>query len=106
MFELVFFFFFNDTATTEIYPLSLHDALPISCSLLPDIVERRERDRAIQRAGVEMRPAEPAGHRCGGGRFSGRCRAVDRNHAQRHPSRFPLPPPPSPMRRRSEKNRG
>src|ERR1039457_1464587 len=24
-----FFFFFNDTATTEIYPLSLHDALPI-----------------------------------------------------------------------------
>src|SRR3989441_8488741 len=25
----VFFFFFNDTATTEIYPLSLHDALPI-----------------------------------------------------------------------------
>src|SRR2546426_10014387 len=25
-----FFFFFNDTATTEIYPLSLHDALPIS----------------------------------------------------------------------------
>src|SRR6266496_6696157 len=26
-----FFFFFNDTATTEIYTLSLHDALPISC---------------------------------------------------------------------------
>src|SRR5579863_10765682 len=25
-------FFFNDTATTEIYTLSLHDALPISCS--------------------------------------------------------------------------
>src|SRR2546430_16602513 len=25
----MFFFFFNDTATTEIYPLSLHDALPI-----------------------------------------------------------------------------
>src|ERR1051325_682390 len=23
--------FFNDTATTEIYPLPLHDALPISC---------------------------------------------------------------------------
>src|SRR5258708_19076773 len=29
-----FFFFFNDTATTEIYTLSLHDALPIW--LLPD----------------------------------------------------------------------
>src|SRR5438105_10788320 len=26
----LFFFFFNDTATTEIYTLSLHDALPIS----------------------------------------------------------------------------
>src|ERR1022692_4435506 len=26
------FFFFNDTATTEIYTLSLHDALPISIS--------------------------------------------------------------------------
>src|SRR6266852_7449608 len=26
------FFCFNDTATTEIYTLSLHDALPISCT--------------------------------------------------------------------------
>src|ERR1022692_5266679 len=29
------FFFFNDTAPTEIYPLSLHDALPICISALP-----------------------------------------------------------------------
>src|SRR5256885_16973376 len=29
-----FFFFFNDTATTEIYTLSLHDALPISLQRL------------------------------------------------------------------------
>ena len=29
---ILFFFFFNDTATTEIYTLSLHDALPISIS--------------------------------------------------------------------------
>src|SRR6266540_4078655 len=28
------FFFFNDTATTEIYTLSLHDALPISRSVI------------------------------------------------------------------------
>src|SRR5256885_12153553 len=28
--RIVCFFFFNDTATTEIYTLSLHDALPIS----------------------------------------------------------------------------
>ena len=27
--EMFVFFFFNDTATTEIYTLSLHDALPI-----------------------------------------------------------------------------
>src|SRR2546422_10542101 len=30
-FFISFFFFFNDTATTEIYTLSLHDALPICC---------------------------------------------------------------------------
>src|SRR6267378_3759291 len=30
VFTYSFFFFFNDTATTEIYTLSLHDALPIS----------------------------------------------------------------------------
>src|SRR5256885_10092250 len=32
---MVFFFFFNDTATTEIYTLSLHDALPISVRWRP-----------------------------------------------------------------------
>src|SRR2546430_7218099 len=31
-----FFFFFNDTATTEIYTLSLHDALPICSASHPD----------------------------------------------------------------------
>src|SRR2546430_13144578 len=30
MLPIILFFFFNDTATTEIYTLSLHDALPIS----------------------------------------------------------------------------
>src|SRR2546422_8055522 len=37
------FFFFNDTATTEIYTLSLHDALPISLlekALTPPLPER------------------------------------------------------------------
>src|SRR5256885_17190391 len=51
---ITFFFFFNDTATTEIYPLSLHDALPIcqqirQCRKVGDVpvarlVLRRERD--------------------------------------------------------------
>ena len=31
-------FFFNDTATTEIYTLSLHDALPIFCFSLSDLL--------------------------------------------------------------------
>src|SRR5438093_10052892 len=33
---LSFFFFFNDTATTEIYTLSLHDALPILVYMMYD----------------------------------------------------------------------
>src|SRR5438034_3196235 len=32
IYNFIGFFFFNDTATTEIYTLSLHDALPISTS--------------------------------------------------------------------------
>src|SRR5256885_10944935 len=40
--RFIFFFFFNDTATTEIYTLSLHDALPTStCS--PRARSRRSR---------------------------------------------------------------
>src|SRR5437660_9942069 len=38
----LFFFFFNATATTEIYPLSLHDALPIyRIKLLEEILSFR-----------------------------------------------------------------
>src|SRR5437667_1755313 len=43
-YSFLFFFFFNDTATTEIYTLSLHDALPI-CDLLEDVVHLRGRAR-------------------------------------------------------------
>src|SRR3712207_8756172 len=43
---LVCFFFFNDTATTEIYTLSLHDALPISEGA--DLGERILADRGVQ----------------------------------------------------------
>src|SRR5262245_62477309 len=35
LFPICLFFFFNDTATTEIYTLSLHDALPI-CQQMKD----------------------------------------------------------------------
>src|SRR5256885_15119532 len=46
------FFFFNDTATTEIYTLSLHDALPISPPSCPHAHDAR---RAARRSG---RPRE------------------------------------------------
>src|SRR2546422_4325529 len=42
-----FFFFFNDTATTEIYTLSLHDALPISAG---GEIEDVRRHQGLQRA--------------------------------------------------------
>src|SRR5258706_5323273 len=43
------FFFFNDTATTEIYTLSLHDALPISCAWRVPFHRRRSRHESIRR---------------------------------------------------------
>src|SRR3712207_9282453 len=36
------YFFFNDTATTEIYTLSLHDALPISDRLIRNAAQGEE----------------------------------------------------------------
>src|SRR5436189_1484470 len=50
------FFFFNDTATTEIYTLSLHDALPIGGGRGGDAGRRRARERP--RAGVPRRRSE------------------------------------------------
>src|SRR5947209_11579329 len=54
------FFFFNDTATTEIYTLSLHDALPISPSrarrLRPSTPQARpRRRRSPESAGLSDR---------------------------------------------------
>src|SRR5258708_20225835 len=55
-----FFFFFNDTATTEIYTLSLHDALPILRipgmrpavkDATPDPLEPEEKYRLVIEAG-------------------------------------------------------
>src|SRR2546422_7868611 len=45
-------FFFNDTATTEIYTLSLHDALPIS-----SVAGLRESDESFLVDGIESRNA-------------------------------------------------
>src|SRR6266496_1120940 len=61
LFFLVVFFFFNDTATTEIYTLSLHDALPISRLPAAASLHHRPRrptpDRPPARAAVTGRPA-------------------------------------------------
>src|SRR5437588_9709653 len=51
----IFFFFFNDTATTEIYTLSLHDALPIYRNHphdhCPGLRHRLDRHRGTRTAG-------------------------------------------------------
>src|SRR3712207_2112432 len=47
------FFFFNDTATTEIYTLSLHDALPIFAHIADD---RRDRAELAQRSRMRRQP--------------------------------------------------
>src|SRR2546430_9150566 len=49
------FFFFNDTATTEIYTLSLHDALPISRSRDARDTGRRASLRILERLGCRRR---------------------------------------------------
>src|SRR5256885_16544010 len=46
---IFFFFFFNDTATTEIYTLSLHDALPIYLWQLDAVVPLLQLDALLVR---------------------------------------------------------
>src|SRR3712207_8654929 len=53
-------FFFNDTATPEIYALSLHDALPISLGELPGDELPAGGDRPGQDEGLAEPPAPPA----------------------------------------------
>src|SRR2546426_11140450 len=57
---LLIFFFFNDTATTEIYTLSLHDALPISARAEPGEQDRRLHLRARHRERPVDRPERGA----------------------------------------------
>src|SRR2546430_11916608 len=63
------FFFFNDTATTEIYTLSLHDALPISTrgaadrarpgAARPGVARSRRPQRLARRAARSLVWREP-----------------------------------------------
>src|SRR5260370_14462972 len=52
-----FFFFFNDTATTEIYTLSLHDALPIWSMKMPHCWKRKPCWKSSSNA---QKPKEPS----------------------------------------------
>src|SRR2546427_5172300 len=57
------FFFFNDTATTEIYTLSLHDALPISLQMAIGLAEAHARTvvhRDIKPSNVIITPQNVA----------------------------------------------
>src|SRR3989441_8530315 len=100
-------FFFNDTATTEIYTLSLHDALPISpacrCGVLPSSAGRRAGrcpvvsglGRAALRLRAPRRSDRPAHARTGPPPQSG-------PGARAHRARDGVPataPAPEPVRR-------
>src|SRR3712207_8775706 len=82
---LLTFFFFNDTATTEIYTLSLHDALPICRAAVRDRgAARRERDWVP--GDVEGRSGwRRAGH--ARGRRPGRARRRSEEHTSELQSR-------------------
>src|SRR3989454_3205406 len=68
-----FFFFFNDTATTEIYTLSLHDALPISPHRQHDL--RAGAGRGVSGHPLRHRAADHRARRCGDP-----CRARSEEH--------------------------
>src|SRR2546422_3576498 len=57
------FFFFNDTATTEIYTLSLHDALPISLAQGRKEVRQGGRTGVPVAAAIVMQPPNREGDR-------------------------------------------
>src|SRR3712207_9433200 len=68
------FFFFNDTATTEIYTLSLHDALPIWPELRFSLFRRRQ----CPHHGVQGRSASAGPRRAAGRNGPARGRSRDR----------------------------
>src|SRR2546429_4926523 len=51
-------FFFNDTATTEIYTLSLHDALPISQSLAARVEELMHQAKLDRKEALKLAAKE------------------------------------------------
>src|SRR5213596_4272574 len=85
-------FFFNDTATTEIYTrpytLSLHDALPISARGPRPLDSQR---RAGHREREPPHPAEPRARAAGDGHLADH--RLSRRHRLRRPSQYGGRPP-------------
>src|SRR5256886_16860951 len=106
-----FFFFFNDTATTEIYTLSLHDALPIYRHAAR---ESRSGRRAVHRPGIRPhRGSGPPGAGLRGPPLHHDHVAVGRHRAPggggngpgtRFPPDRARPPPAPPARRRTPRH--
>src|SRR3712207_6904768 len=78
----MFFFFFNDTATTEIYTLSLHDALPIYRGPIRSSTASRPPDQPCTSRRVIM----PRHLRTGATRISG-CSTRSEEHTSELQSR-------------------
>src|SRR5947209_12649730 len=76
MYLISLFFFFNDTATTEIYTLSLHDALPISRDVRGHQVGRELDPLELD---VEREGEGPHQQRLGGDRKSTRLNSSHAN---------------------------
>src|SRR6266702_8833104 len=92
--QFLLFFFFNDTATTEIYTLCLHDALPISPRGRVDIPEQRPidspRDEAM-RGSARRGMAGPRVGSPGGLRAGSRPRATPAERPPDHRRRSVVP---------------
>src|SRR5438094_7813066 len=82
------FFFFNDTATTEIYTLSLHDALPICDEEGP--VARLQQQRLARRL-VEQLAQRAAGVGMLGGRALHTRHRACRRRSEEHTSELQSP---------------
>src|SRR3712207_8519202 len=83
------FFFFNDTATTEIYPLSLHDALPICATTAASAARtRRAATRTRARCATTWRrsPCRSARRRASTSASRGRCSSASASRSEEHTS--------------------
>src|SRR6202046_5929163 len=85
-----FFFFLNDTATTEIYTLSLHDALPISARKSPPGRSAR-RPASAHSASTSLRRSEEHTSELQS-RFDLVCRLLLDKKTTTGPARLPHPP--------------